>query len=144
LLGGLAHQLVDYHLREPQPETPLFDMPLSLHESAHTLDQNQISYNMNPSQHINLIAKRLTPALKKKYAAGVRAHGGGLWKKNVGPEIEGELLDLIVYQFTFSEQVKRLVAAAEALVTNYCPGEISKDLRAALAPFLDKSTKGND
>jgi hypothetical protein len=54
--------------------------------------------------------KKVGPALKKKYFRGVKQHGGGLWKKNVGLEIEGELLDLIVYVYTREEQVKRLTA----------------------------------
>jgi hypothetical protein len=105
---------------------------------------------MNSSQHINDIAKRLGPALKKKYAAGVRAHGGGLWKKNVGPEIENELLDLIVYCYTREEQVGRLVAAAKKVLARstwivdgkeFCD---EPELRAALAPLLNQPTKGND
>jgi hypothetical protein len=69
---------------------------------------------MRPSQHLNSIVNKVTPAIRK-YLRGAKEHGGGLWKKNVGPEINNELLDLIVYQFTFSEQVKKLVAAAKQM-----------------------------
>lgn len=100
---------------------------------------------MTPSQHINNIAKRLGPALRKKYAKGVKAHGGGLWKKNVGPEIEGELLDLIVYVYTREEQVKELVAAAQQYMfdTYGEHHENTAELRAALAPFL-RANKPHD
>jgi hypothetical protein len=104
---------------------------------------------MNPSQHINSITKRLGPSLKKKYAAGVRAHGGKLWEKNVGPEITDELLDLIVYVYTREEQVTRLVNAAKWVVYSDVQGRNPSKaeihtLFDALAPFLNKPTKGND
>jgi hypothetical protein len=91
---------------------------------------------MNPSQHINSILKTLAPKLRKKYLRGAKEHGGGLWKKNVGPEIESELLDLIVYVYTREEQVEKLVAAAFNVVSP--EGDMRQDLRAlrtALAPF---------
>jgi hypothetical protein len=104
---------------------------------------------MKSSQHINGIVKKLGPALKKKYAAGVRAHGGGLWNKNVGPEIENELLDLIVYVYTREEQVTRLVNAAKWVVYSDVQGRnpSKAEIHAlfdSLAPFLNKPTKGND
>jgi hypothetical protein len=96
---------------------------------------------MTPSQHINSILKDLSPSLRKKYLRGAKEHGGGLWKKNVGPEIEGELLDLIVYVYTQREQIIRLVNAAKWVVyadihdRNPSKAEINS-LFDALAPFL--------
>jgi hypothetical protein len=102
-----------------------------------------------PSQHINSILKELSPALRKKYLRGAKEHGGGLWKKNVGPEIENELLDLIVYVYTREEQVKRLVAAANIILEEHVVFDCIHldELRAALAPFLNNEiqpTKGHD
>jgi hypothetical protein len=104
---------------------------------------------MKPSEHINSIVKKLGPRLKNKYLRGAKQHGGGLWKKNVGPEIENELLDLIVYVYTYSDQVVRLVNAAKWVVYSDVQGRnpSKAEIHAlfdALAPFLNKPTKGND
>jgi hypothetical protein len=103
------------------------------------------STTRNSSQHINSILKDLSPKLRKKYLRGAKQHGGGLWKKNVGPEIENELLDLIVYVYTREEQVARLVVAAKQMGDHdWFECTHLGELHAALAPFLNKPSKGND
>jgi hypothetical protein len=84
----------------------------------------------------------------EKNLKGIREHGGGLERKNTLPEIMAEIMDLVNYAVEHEEQVGKLVAAAYIILANadqylFDYAAIPK-LRAALAPFLNKSTKGND
>jgi hypothetical protein len=98
--------------------------------------------NKENQAHIKKVLRFVRGKLPPKYARGVSEHGGGLWKKNVGPEIEGELLDLIVYVYTREQQVKALVSAVQAYLDRSVPLEGGSNyIRAALAPFLDKTKK---
>jgi hypothetical protein len=111
-----------------------------LHRFLHTVIRKPLITAIKTNdreKHIDQIVKAITPALKAKYVKGVKAHGGKLWEKNIGPEIEGELLDLIVYVCTYEEQVKRLVEAASEMLMGPIGWEALYDnLETALAPFL--------
>jgi hypothetical protein len=105
-----------------------------------------INLSKEDQAHINNVLRFVNEKLPPKFARGVSEHGGGLWKKNVGPEIENELLDLIVYVYTYSDQVIRLVNAAkwivQADIQGRSPSKAEIDaLFDALVPFLQKPEK---
>jgi hypothetical protein len=103
---------------------------------------------MTKSQHQSAarnqkLLKHFMQRAAEKNLKGIREHGGGLEHKNTLPEMMAEIMDLVNYAVEHEEQVGRLVAAAEILMANADGIIISyqplQQLRAALAPFLEKT-----
>ncbi len=96
------------------------------------MEPNQEEIDAHIAEIVDFVATRL-PA---KYIIGQKEHGGRLWEKKLGPEITLELLDFMVYWYTFKVQVDKLVAAAAK--------HKDPELQEALKPFFYEMKKGHD
>jgi hypothetical protein len=94
--------------------------------------------------HLTFILNFWKEKTPPKYTHGVHEHGGDLWKKNLGPEITGELTDLITYWPTYLAQVDRLVKAIHAYISIPSDLESYTELQEALAPFHYEMKKNDD
>ena len=71
---------------------------------------------MTPQDHINDILYYLDIDARQKYNAGQTEHGGKLWNKPIMDYLGEEIIDLVIYWYTFKEQwkiLKRMVLKLE-------------------------------
>jgi hypothetical protein len=107
------------------------------------------SQHQSAARNLKLLKYFMRRAAEKNLK-GIREHGGGLEHKNTLPEMMAEIMDLVNYAVEHEEQVKALVDAAVYVQVSWDWGSDRdtaqgvEKLRGALAPFLNKPTKGND
>lgn len=68
------------------------------------------------TKHASQIAEKVGDFMFIKYLAGQKEHGGLLWRKNLIPHIQEEILDLAIYHFTHEEQMGELTRLLRGII----------------------------
>lgn len=93
-----------------------------------------------PDVHVSYILSEAAWDVMEKYKAGQEEHGGRLWRKPIMDYIGEEIVDLVVYWYTFKEQWKDALFLARLAHIN-CN---DPDTRGILLRLIHLMEKGNE
>lgn len=97
-----------------------------------------------PDQHINQILTRAAWDAKEKYKAGQEEHGGKLWRKPIMEYIGDEIIDMVIYWYTFREQWNEIRDELSWLEMNlFDSEEVPKWVQERVTQILNLVYHGN-
>ena len=99
-----------------------------------------MKHPMTPDEHVASILCGVEYDVWKKYRAGQKEHGGNLWRKPIVDFIGEEIIDMMVYWYTFIWQWAQL----HAMVYNlYFDVDLPASLQPKVGAMLNLMDEGN-
>ena len=99
---------------------------------------------MTPEQHIQTLLDTFGAAARKKYDTGQEEHGGKLWRKPIMNYVMDEIIDMVIYWFTFRfqwQELRALLVSLELRVVD--DPDVPEDVTETIGRIINLMDIGN-